>query len=94
MRNTTIGILAATATLAACVAEPTTTAAPSAPPASFRPGQNEGQQAATIFRFCSQEADRQCPNPSIRCDAFVRSYVRTCMAQLGAPADYIMGLAR
>lgn len=51
-----------------------------------------GSTPATIHNSCANAAIRQCPRASIRCEAYVRGFTRSCMANNGVSAEYIIAL--
>ncbi len=51
-----------------------------------------GSTPATIHSSCANAAIRQCPRASIRCEAYVRGFTRSCMANNGVSAEYIIAL--
>ncbi len=49
---------------------------------------------ATIYNGCASAAYRRCGYGGKYCDAYVKSFTRTCMVQNGVAADYIFLLTQ
>lgn len=89
-------LLAATV-LSGCASEPVQqfTPPPPPPPEAFSTASKKsaGEQVAAIHGYCLNAAMQQCPGATIRCEAFRRSYVKSCLLKANVPPSYIAALA-
>ncbi len=65
------------------------------PPAYSRSGtKTDGEQVAAISHYCTTAAAHHCPAPTIRCEAYRDSYVKSCLLKGNVPPEYISALTR
>lgn len=71
--------------LAGCAAEP---APPPPAPPQLTGAETDGEKAVIAHQYCSALARSECASPSLRCDAYHRSFVKGCMTKIGVPPEF------
>lgn len=72
--------------LAGCAAEQQPAASP--PPPHLTGAETVGEKAVIAHEYCSALARSECSSPSLRCDAYQRSFVKGCMTKIGVPPEF------